>query len=87
METKQNAIEKVVGIALDMHYASSEEDLEAGAKEIPEAIAEVLRDFAEYAHTRYEGCSYDVTWKYQYDTEVVCMIDDYLNSLNENTTT
>lgn len=42
----------------------------------------LLEDFAEYAHTRYNGCVNDGEWQYQYDTEVVCMIDDYLTQSN-----
>ena len=42
----------------------------------------LLEDFAEYAHTRYNGCVNDGEWQYQYDTEVVWMIDDYLTQPN-----
>lgn len=45
---------------------------------------ELLKDFAEYCHTRYLGCSLENgKWFYSYDTEIVCMIEDYLkNKLN-----
>jgi hypothetical protein len=40
---------------------------------------ELLEQFAEYAHTRYKGCSMENgQWVYSYNTEVVCMIDDFL---------
>jgi hypothetical protein len=42
----------------------------------------LLEDFAEYAHTRYNGCVNDGEFQYQYNTEVVCMIDDYLTQPN-----
>ncbi len=39
------------------------------------ARIETLQDFAEYAHTRYKGCTQD---EYAYDSEVVIMVDDYV---------
>ena len=39
------------------------------------ARIETLQNFAEYAHTRYKGCTQD---EYAYDSEVVIMVDDYV---------
>ena len=50
----------------------------AEARGAREGERKLLEDFAEYAHTRYNGCVHDGEWQYQYNTEVVCMIDDYL---------
>ena len=51
-----------------------------------EQLEKILTDFAEYAHTRYLGCELigGDKYSYGYDTEVVCMIDDYLKQLPSN---
>lgn len=43
---------------------------------------QVLSDFSEFCHTKYEGCVQENgEWFYQYKNEVVNMADEYLESL------
>jgi len=47
---------------------------------ITKAREEALNEFAEYAHTRYKGCTQD---EYAYDGEVITMVEDYQDRLKE----
>jgi len=53
------------------------------ADEIYNIFTDMLNEFGEYCHTRYKGFESTEPNKYvyQYDSEVVCMLDDFLKKL------
>lgn len=59
--------------------SKSERLMQLFDQELAKRAEEALKDFSEYAHTRYKGCTQD---EYAYDSEVIVMAEDYIAALN-----
>lgn len=64
---------------LDIHLKRFEQALSSSKQE-------VIEDFAEFCHTKYNGTTQLLNsgdWEYSYKQEVVTMAKEYLNTLKE----
>ena len=65
---------------------SVEEAVEEIMQLFNEAKEEMLEDFAEYCHTKYNGTTRTENddWEYSYKDEVIIMAEEYLKNIKKN---